>query len=213
MTDRWASGILPGDTDSDNFGHWGTVPTGRLLFRSFHYRPTALLEERVTHMRIHTWYGALGIIAVTASATVACSSSTTSTPTDDAGAVDAGGNSEVDSAAEAQAEAAATGDGGSCSLALDTGSADCDTCVETSCCTALTTCDTPDDGGVDDAGTSQCELLLGCINDFNSTSDAGVDAGGGETACAPSYTAEELTNATGVLTCIRTSCATQCPGL
>jgi hypothetical protein len=66
---------------------------------------------------------------------------------------------------------------------------------------------------VDDAGSSACLQLLACINDVNTSSDAGVDAGVGESTCDPTYTADEQTNAEAVLTCIRTSCATQCPGL
>jgi hypothetical protein len=74
------------------------------------------------------------------------------------------------------------------------------------------TCDLADDAGTDDAGRSACEQLLGCINDVNSSGDAGTDAG--PTACEVTpYTATEDTNANAVFSCLRTSCATQCPGL
>jgi hypothetical protein len=176
-------------------------------------------------MRMNSWYAALGIAGVSAVAVAAaaCSSTTTvnNTPGDDA-STDANTTPESDAAADtsttaptpdssttvttdAAEEAAAT-----CSVTLDTGSADCDTCVATSCCTALTTCDPADDAGDNDAGLSACEQLLGCISDVNSA-DGGTD--GGAATCNPSYQSDEQTNAAAVLTCIETSCATQCPGL
>ncbi len=173
-------------------------------------------------MRINTWYVTLGIVGVSVAAVVACSSTTTvNNPGtgDDAGADT--GTPEVDAAADtgttpppdtgttpaadAGEDAAAT-----CAVALSTGDPTCDTCVATSCCTQLTGCDTPDDAGVDDAGFSACEQLLGCINDVNSA-DGGTD--GGATTCDPTYSSGEQTSATAVLTCIESACATQCPGL
>jgi hypothetical protein len=183
-------------------------------------------------MRIISWCAALGLglIGATAFGSAGCSSddSSNGTTTDDAG-TDSGATTDDSSTATNPDTGTTTtpdtgtatddggtdggADGGTCSIGLDTGSADCDSCVAGSCCTALTTCDAPDDAGANDAGFSACEQLLGCINDANSTSDAGPDAGVGESLCDSSYTADEQTNAEAVLTCIRTSCATQCPGL
>jgi hypothetical protein len=176
------------------------------------------------HMRIHSWYLTLGIVGVSAVAVVACTSTTTvnSTPGEDASTDDGSTTTpEPDSGLDTGTPATdgsttvvpeAGDDAGTCAVALDTGSADCDSCTA-QCCTQLTTCATPDDAGVDDAGSSACLQLLACINDVNTSSDAGVDAGVGESTCDPTYTADEQTNAEAVLTCIRTSCATQCPGL
>jgi hypothetical protein len=172
-------------------------------------------------MRINTWYVTLGIVGVSVAAVVACSSTTTvNNPTGDDAGVDTG-TPEVDAAVDTGTTPADTGttpatDAGedapaTCAVALSTGDATCDTCVATSCCTQLTGCDTPDDAGVDDAGFSACEQLLGCINDFNTSADGGTD--GGAAACNSSYSSGEQTSATAVLTCIESSCATQCPGL
>jgi hypothetical protein len=121
--------------------------------------------------------------------------------------MDTGTTTPVSDASDA-GEAAAM-----CSVGLDTGAAACDSCVDSSCCTPLTTCVTPDDAGTDDAGNSACLQLLFCINDVNVSSDAGVDSGSGETFCNSNYSASEQAAAQAVLTCIRTSCAAQCPGL
>jgi hypothetical protein len=180
------------------------------------------------NMRIHSWCLTLGIVGVSAVAVVACTSTTTvnNGPGEDASTVpdDSSTTTEPDTGTTADTgttvptpDGATTvteaGDGGgTCVVALDTGSADCDSCTA-ACCTQLTTCATPDDAGVDDAGSSACLQLLGCINDINASSDAGVDAGVGETTCDPSYTTDQQANAEAVLTCIRTNCATQCPGL
>jgi hypothetical protein len=164
----------------------------------------------------------LGLVGVTSFVATGCTSTTTVNGGDDGGVVtadDAGDGATITNDGATVTPDTGTGDdagdgaAATCGAALDTGSADCDTCVATSCCTALTTCVTPDDAGVDDAGSSACEQLLGCINDYNTTTDAGTDAGAGESACDPSYTADEQTSAEAVFTCIRTSCATQCPGL
>jgi hypothetical protein len=184
-------------------------------------------------MRIISWCAALGLglIGATAFGSAGCSSddsSTNNTTTDDAGpdsatVTDDGSTTNPDTGTTTNPDTGTTttddggtdggADGGTCSIGLDTGSADCDTCVAANCCTQLTTCDTPDDAGVDDAGFSSCEQLLSCINDANASADASADAGVGESDCNPSYTTDEQTNAEGVLTCIRTSCGTQCPGL
>lgn len=170
-------------------------------------------------MRIHSWFVTLGIVGVSAAATaVGCSSSSsgTTTPGEDASA-DAASPEDTGTATDTGTPGAdgsvvsEAGDAATCSVALSTGSADCDTCAATSCCTQLTTCDAVDEAGADDAGFSQCEGLLACINDFDSA-DAATD-GGGEAACDPSYTADEQANAAAVFTCLRTTCATQCPGL
>jgi len=178
-------------------------------------------------MAIKLWYAALGIVgAGVAVATGACSSSTTgnnntgddsgtpadgSTPATEASTPDA--SSTSDSSAEPDVTST-TDAAASCTVQLSTGSSDCDTCAATSCCTPLMACDMADDAGTDDAGRSACEQLLGCINDVNSSGDAGVDAAMGETACeVMPYTTTEDTNASAVFSCLRTSCATQCPGL
>jgi hypothetical protein len=175
-------------------------------------------------MAIKLWYAALGIVgAGVAVATGACAWSTThkkTPPGDDSGtpATEASA-SDASTASDSSAEpdvTSTTEAATSCTVALDTGSSDCDTCAATMCCTPLMACDMADDAGTDDAGRSACEQLLGCINDVNSSGDAGGggDADIGATSCEVSpYTASEDTNANAVFTCLRTSCATQCPGL
>jgi hypothetical protein len=182
------------------------------------------------HMRIHSWYLALGIVGVSAVAVAGCTVNTTNNngtgdAGDDASTTDDAttGTSEPDAATDTGTTPATDGStpvvadagdsGGSCAVALDTGSADCDSCVATSCCTQLTSCDTPDDAGVNDAGASACEQLITCINDFNTSTDAGVDAGAGESACNTAYTPTEVTTGAALLTCIRGTCGTQCPGI
>jgi hypothetical protein len=172
-------------------------------------------------MKLHSWSVVLGILGVSALAVAACSSSSSpatttpgedaSTPEPDSGTPDTG--TIAPDASDGATVVSDAGDAGSCSIGLDTGDATCNTCVETSCCTQLTTCDVTDDAGANDAGFSACEQLLACINDVNSTTDGGGEAGAGETACDGTYEQSEQTNAEAVLTCIRTSCATQCPGL
>jgi hypothetical protein len=178
------------------------------------------------HMRIHSWYLTLGIVGVSAVVVVGCTTTINNSGTgDDASTTDGStGTPEPDAATDtgtttptpegSTTVVADAGDaGGSCSVALDTGSADCDSCVATSCCTQLTSCDTPDDAGVNDAGASACEQLISCINDYNTSTDAGIDAGAGESACNMSYTASEQSTAEALLTCIRGTCGTQCPGI
>jgi hypothetical protein len=176
-------------------------------------------------MAIKVWYAALGIVGIGGLVAAAgCSSSSTPTtttppPENEASTPDSSTESDTGTAAETSTadtsveetsttESGAT-DAATCSVALDTGSTDCDTCAATSCCSALMACDTADDAGLDEAGFSRCEGLLTCLNDVNN-SDSGEDAG---STCDPSYTATEVTNATAVFTCLHTSCATQCPGL
>jgi hypothetical protein len=95
-----------------------------------------------------------------------------------------------------------------------TGSATCDQCLDSQCCTALVSCDTPDSAGVDDAGSSACEQLLGCTLDcLAGNPDAGVDGGTlttCEALCNPSYTLSEQQNATALLQCQAANCSTSC---
>ena len=177
-------------------------------------------------MKIYSLYLTLGIVGASAVTMVACTSNTTvnnngtgedastddgstGTPEPDSATPDTGTTTTPDTGTttvpDAGGEAAAT-----CGVALDTGSAECDTCVAASCCTQLTTCDTPDDAGVNEAGLDSCEQLLTCINDINGT-DGGADSG--MATCDPSYGSTVQTAAAAVLSCIETSCATQCPGL
>jgi hypothetical protein len=136
------------------------------------------------------------------------------TTVDDSATTDTGTTPVVDTGTLPVSDASEAGEAAAtCSVALDTGVAACDSCVGSSCCTPLTTCAAPDDAGTDDAGNSACLQLLFCINDINNTSDAGVDSGAGETACNSSYSASEQAATQAVLSCIRTSCAAQCPGL
>lgn len=105
-------------------------------------------------------------------------------------------------------------DGGACAVAATTGSASCDQCLDSQCCTALVACDTQDDAGVSDAGASACEQLLGCILDcVAGNADAGVDGGSlsdCQSVCNPSYTSTEQQNATAVLTCQSSNCSSSC---
>ena len=105
-------------------------------------------------------------------------------------------------------------DGGTCAVSADTGSPNCDQCIDSQCCTALVACGTPDAAGVDDAGASACEQLLGCTLDcLAGNPDAGLDAGSMgdcQALCNPSYTLSEQQNASALLQCQTTSCSAQC---
>lgn len=177
-------------------------------------------------MNLQSYFATFGMVALSVVTVGGCTVNTTPDNGDAAGNTDTGtGATEpdtgtavdtgtmVDSGTTPGADADASDGAASCSVALDTGSTACDTCVGTSCCTQLTNCVATDDAGTDDAGNSACLQLLVCINDVNAASDASVDAGAGESTCNPSYTTTEQSTAEAVLTCIRASCSAQCPGL
>jgi len=175
-------------------------------------------------MNLQSYFATFGMVALSVVTVGGCTVNTTTdngdaadntdtgtgtTQQDTGTAVDTGAVMDSGTTPGVDADASAA----SCSVALDTGSTACDTCVGTSCCTQLTNCVATDDAGTDDAGNSACLQLLVCINDVNAASDASVDAGTGESTCNPSYTTTEQSTAEAVLTCIRTSCSAQCPGL
>jgi hypothetical protein len=197
----------------------------------FNYGPRPLLGRRVNQrMNIQAYLATVGAAALSLVAYAGCTVNSTTNnnetdaatgtmdsstgAVDDTGTTDTGTAAVVDTGTLPVSDASEAGEAAAtCSLALDTGVAACDTCVGSSCCTPLTNCATPDDAGSDDAGNSACLQLLFCINDINNSSDAGVDSGAGETACNSSYSASEQAAAQAVLSCIRASCAAQCPGL
>lgn len=105
------------------------------------------------------------------------------------------------------------GEGGTCNVSFAVGSPTCDSCVQASCCSQLTMCDSSDAGGgpADDAGT-ECYNALSCaillagthpdaalstmdINDC-AMSDGGTTTGG--------------TTAISVFTCVMDNCASAC---
>jgi hypothetical protein len=87
--------------------------------------------------------------------------------------VDTGVQADTGTQPDAGAQAEA-GDGGSCSVTVDTGSAACDQCVDSSCCAQLVMCD----GEVTDASTTECEDIASCYSDCMSPpATSGVDAG------------------------------------
>ncbi|HLK37703.1 MAG TPA: hypothetical protein VKU41_13175 [Polyangiaceae bacterium] len=104
--------------------------------------------------------------------------------------------------------------GSACGVGVSSGSATCDSCLESTCCGALTACDTPDDGGVNDAGMSQCEALVGCILDcVAGNADAGIAAGttsSCESVCNPTYSASEQASAQALLACETSNCSAAC---
>jgi hypothetical protein len=167
-------------------------------------------------MRINGWYATLGVVGISCFA-AGCTTTVTSGNPDgaigDDGAIigDDGAVTVDDGGAEAATEAGVGDTGATCGIGVATGTAACDTCIEASCCTALTTCDTPDDAGVDDAGSSSCEQLVACIDDVNASDpDGGADAGD---ICNASYAADVQAKAAGFFGCIATSCATPCSGM
>jgi hypothetical protein len=104
---------------------------------------------------------------------------------------------------------------GGCAVSINTGSPTCNQCVQSQCCAAVSSCGTPDDAGVDDAGNTACELLLKCTLDcVAGNSEAGVDGGSTsscEASCSPTYTQAEQQSASAVLSCRAASCSPQCP--
>jgi hypothetical protein len=118
--------------------------------------------------------------------------------------VDVGTGADVSTGVEA----------GACAVTASTGSTGCDQCLDSQCCSALVSCDTPDDAGVNDAGASACEQLLGCIRDcIAGNPDAGVPPSTlseCQPICSPSYTPSEQQSANALLQCQASSCSTAC---
>ena len=167
----------------------------------------------------------LGLVGVTSLVTAACTSTTTVNGDD-------GGTATVDDAGDGATtvtddsstttpdgatEASVTADAGTCSVSTDTSNATCDTCLESMCCAQLEGCFGTDP----DAAESNCQMLVGCIQD----AEAGNDAAAAMTPadalalCNPdsgsSYTATDVTNATAFLGCLGDgnpsgACATSC---
>jgi hypothetical protein len=146
-----------------------------------------------------------GAVATTPDASVG---DETATPAVEASTNDGGVVTTDDGAV---AEASTGGDGASCGN-FSTGSSACDECVNTSCCTPAATCDLAGDAGVDSMGLSSCEQLVSCVEDLCAPGDAG-DAGNltdCEMTCNPSYDTATQANADALLTCVSTTCMTQC---
>src|SRR5579884_3787569 len=129
-------------------------------------------------MNRHASYAVLGVVATVAlSAGTACT--VTASSGDDAAVYvneagaeasveDSGTSSDTGSSETGATEAASSdtgADGGGCVLPITTGAAACDQCVEAHCCPQAAACDTPGDGGVNDAGLTECEQLTGCVSD------------------------------------------------
>jgi hypothetical protein len=123
-------------------------------------------------------------------------------------AADGGTDAPIDNGSETSVE------GGVCAIGADTGSASCDQCLDSLCCTALVACGTLDAAGANDAGASACEQLLQCILDcVAGNPDAGVSAGSQsscEAICNPSYTPSEQQSASALLQCQMGNCTQQC---
>lgn len=140
-----------------------------------------------------------------------CSSGATGGPTSEAGAIDS--NPSVDTGSNSTSDAAS--EAGTCAVGATTASANCDQCLSSQCCAALVACAATDAAGVNDAGASACEQLLGCIVDcVAGNPDAGVAPGtlsDCQSVCGPSYTSSEQQNASGVLACQSSSCSSSCP--
>jgi hypothetical protein len=104
-----------------------------------------------------------------------------------------------------QPDAGAAGEGGTCAVPADTGSAVCDQCIDAMCCTQSIACATPDDAGVDDAGASTCAQLAQCVVSW--VAGGAGDIASGEAACGPTYTPSAQSASHALLTCIHDKCS------
>jgi hypothetical protein len=90
----------------------------------------------------------------------------------------------------------------------------CDLCIQSTpeVCTQAVSCDTPDDGGVDDAGATRCEQLLACVqNCAVAGAEAGVSTGQCVTICKAGYNLTEYMNYDGLVSMIGLLCPNSCP--
>ena len=96
----------------------------------------------------------------------------------------------------------AVGEGGSCED-FTTGDPTCDECIVTNCCAAAAACNAGEDTGADDGGGTACEQIVSCIED--ACAEGGV-FGECVVGCSP----DEVSPADALLTCVSTSCSTEC---
>jgi hypothetical protein len=192
---------------------------GRWQIRVF---PWGTMGERT--MKKIAWSTGFVILAAVAAADSACT--VTVNNGDDGGnfATDDGGNAQETSTGTdtgtqpdagldtgSQVDTGATADGsdsGMCPTAIDTGSAPCDQCIESLCCSQLDACATADDAGLDDAGASACARLTQCVFDWVAADAGSVSSG--EASCGPAYSQTEQTQSHALITCLYGSCATLC---
>jgi hypothetical protein len=136
-----------------------------------------------------------------------------STTGDGGGSSSGSSSGSTSSSGSSSGSAEASTDAGTCTANVTVGSAACDNCIKASCCTELTACDTADDAGLDDAGNTACENLLGCALSYAAANDAAVGSGdlntcaGATTDAAPSGA---TATATTLLNCAMAHCAAQC---
>jgi hypothetical protein len=96
----------------------------------------------------------------------------------------------------------------------------CGPCAQAQCCAQLTTCDTPDDAGIDAIGFTGCGEALRCTFDYVSgagaardgSTDASPDFDGAAVACRGLASGIGQVNADAVIACVRSSCLSECAG-
>ncbi|HLK38241.1 MAG TPA: hypothetical protein VKU41_15870 [Polyangiaceae bacterium] len=168
-------------------------------------------------MKTYAWYLALGALgAGTIAASTACTVTTVNTP-DDSGAtvmINDGGSAESSTADGEGPDTGVILEAATCNTTVTSGSAACDMCLQANCCQQVVACDTPDDAGVDDAGLSMCEKLIGCVSDCVSPpAGSNVDAGTTSSCfstCGASYSTAEVNAANTLVSCTTASCASMC---
>jgi hypothetical protein len=158
-------------------------------------------------MRIIGLYAALGlgVLGVSAIAATGCSSTTTVDNGDDGG-VTTEPDAETDAATPddtgtATPDTGTMPDAAACGVATDTMNPTCDTCLESQCCSSLEGCYGTDP----DAAETSCQMLVSCIQDYETATDGGAFADALDT-CAPdsgtTYSATDVANATALLGCL-----------
>jgi hypothetical protein len=151
------------------------------------------------------------LVAATGLADSACTVSVTG---DDGGA---GGQPAGDGDAAAQPEASGD-DGGetpdsstACAIGVSTGSAACDDCIDSNCCSAVVACDGETKTNAD---STDCEEIDSCYGDCLSPPvDSGVTPGTASdcaTLCSGTHTMQGQTDFNALQSCTQTSCASQC---
>jgi hypothetical protein len=174
-------------------------------------------------MRIIGWCTTFGFGLVCISSVIAtgCSSSSTT----DTGTGEDSGTTPPDEDAGDSATAAETStptpdggtdEAGTCGVAPSTGTAACDTCLETSCCSALETC-----FGTSTTTTTACQMLVQCVQDAETGNDAAAPMTMAEAMdlCTPdsgsTYSSTDITNAAAFFSCLGDgnssgACASSC---
>src|SRR5258708_7400839 len=107
-------------------------------------------------------------------------------------------------------EGGGEGEGGTCAAATVFDPPACETCMKAKCCSALLTCEAPDDAGVNDAGASACSQLFQCAIDYVAASDGGSTLDDAVATCTGGTTTNASTLLGAVLTCATNSCASAC---